>query len=67
MSIEDLNRDSAKPLTVVSLFGPETDIEEGARVLAAAASQIATRSGGGLGLGEGLGEPHRSRRGAPAA
>ena len=53
MSIEDLNRDSAKPLTVVSLFGPETDIEEGARVLAAAASQIATRSGGGRGLGEG--------------
>ena len=43
MSIEDPNRDSAKPLTVVSLFGPETDIEEGARVLAAAASQIATR------------------------
>ena len=43
VSIEDLNRDSAKPLTVVSLFGPETDIEEGARVLAAAASQIATR------------------------
>ena len=53
VSIEDLNRDSAKPLTVVSLFGPETDIEEGARVLAAAASQIATRSGGGRGLGEG--------------
>ena len=44
LSIEDLHRDSSKPLTVVSLFGPETDIEEGARVLAAAASQNATRS-----------------------
>ena len=44
LSIEDLHRDSSKPLTVVSLFGPETDIEEGARVLAAAASQSATRS-----------------------
>ena len=44
LTIEDLHRDSSKPLTVVSLFGPETDIEEGARVLAAAASQSATRS-----------------------
>ena len=31
LSVEDLHRDSAKPITVVSLFGPETDIDEGAR------------------------------------
>ena len=44
LSVEEVHRETAAPVTVVNLFGLETELEEGARLLAAAASQMATKS-----------------------